>query len=320
MKRSSSELIAHGIIGGVLAGLVVALWFLILDSIAGVPFRTPAALAYALYVAPIIDPTFRLVATYTVIHLGVYAALGVGAAWVMSVLQTTPRLLLGLFFGIVVQELVFYTGLFLGGLPPSEVIPWQHVIGANILSGLVLMSYLHRAEHVDAPFGLGALKAYPQLTNGLITGVIGAGVVAVWFFLLDLVTGHPFATPSALGSALLFGASNAAGSHVHLGVVAAYTVVHLVTFAVAGVVFVMVAEQVERSPSFLLLAGMMVIVLEGVVVAALALGAQWVLGTLGIWSTLVANLLAVASMGWYVWATHPVLRQRLHGEPLSVRV
>ncbi len=279
MKRSSSELIAHGIIGGVLAGLVVALWFLILDSIEGVPFRTPAALAYALYVAPIIDPTFRLVATYTVIHLGVYAALGVGAAWVMSVLHTTPRLLLGLFFGIVVQELVFYTGLFLGGLPPSEVIPWQHVIGANVLSGLVLMSYLHRAEHVAAPLGLAALKAYPQLTNGLITGVIGAGVVAMWFFLLDLVT-----------------------------------------FAVAGVVFVMIAEQVERSPSFLLLAAMMVIVLEGVVVAALALGAQWVLGTLGIWSTLVANLLAVASMGWYVWATHPVLRQRLHGEPLSVRV
>ena len=40
MKRSSSELIAHGVVGGVLAGLVVALWFLILDSLAGYPFRT----------------------------------------------------------------------------------------------------------------------------------------------------------------------------------------------------------------------------------------------------------------------------------------
>jgi len=320
MKRSSSELIAHRIVGGILAGLVVALWFLILDGMAGYPFRTPAALAYALYIAPIIEPTFRLVVMYSVVHLGVYAVLGVAAAWVMSVLHTAPRLLLGLFFGVVVQELVFYTGLFLSGLPPSEVIPWPHVIAANIVSGLVLMAYLNRAERVGVPLGLAGLKAYPQLTRGLITGLLGAAVVAIWFFFVDLVTGHPFATPSALGSALLFGASNAAASHVNLGVVAAYTVVHVVAFAIAGVVFVTIAEQIERSPSFLLLAVMTAIVLEGVVVAALALGAQWVLGTLGVWSTLAANLLAVASMGWYVWVTHPMLRAKLRGEPLSVRV
>ena len=96
--------------------------------------------------------------------------------------------------------------------------------------------------------------------------------------------------------------------------------VHGVAFAVAGVVFVTIAEQIERSPSFLLLAVMTAIVLEGVVVAALALGAQWALGAWGVWLTLVANLLAVASMGWYVWATHPTLRAKLRGEPLSVRV
>jgi len=39
-------------------------------------------------------------------------------------------------------------------------------------------------------------------------------------------------------------------------------------------------------------------------VTGLALGAQWVLGTLGIWSVFVGNLLAVAAMGWYVWQTH----------------
>jgi len=39
-----------------------------------------------------------------------------------------------------------------------------------------------------------------------------------------------------------------------------------------------------------------------------------------------ANVLAVCAMGWYVWATHPLLRRRLHEEvqvhvwrhPLSV--
>jgi len=320
MKRPSNELIAHGIVGGILAGLVVALWFLIRDGMAGYPFRTPASLAYALNLAPIIEPTLRAVVAYSVIHLGVYALLGVGAAWVMSVLHTTPRLLLGLFFGIVAQEVVFYTGLFLGGMPPSEVIPWPHVIAANLLAGLVLMAYLHRAERVPAPLGLMALKAYPQLTRGLITGLLGAAVVAVFFFFVDLVTGHPFATPSALGFALLFGPSSHAAYNISLDMVAAYTVVHGMAFVVAGVVFVTIAEQIERSPSLLLLAGMTVIVLEGVVVAALALGAQWALGAWGVWLTLVANFLAVASMGWYVWATHPMLRAKLRGEPLSVRV
>ena len=48
MKRSIHHLIADGVVGGVLAGLVVALWFLVVDSLAGRPFHTPAALASAL--------------------------------------------------------------------------------------------------------------------------------------------------------------------------------------------------------------------------------------------------------------------------------
>jgi len=321
MKRSSNELIAHGIIGGLLAGLVVAVWFAVVDAVRwGHPFVTPVAVASALYHEPVIESRFWLVAMYSLVHFGVFACLGIAATWVMVALHTTPRLLLGVFFGIVVQELLFYTGLFLSGWPPSEVIPWEHVIGANLLAGLVLMSYLHRAERAEVPLGPALLNAHPQVRRGLITGLIGAAVVAVWFFLLDLVAGHPFATPAALGSAMLFGASNVGSVAATLGVVAAYTVVHLVAFAIAGVVFVMIAEQIERSPAFLLLATMTVIVLEGVVVAVLAVGAQWVLGAPGIWSALVANVLAVSSMSWYVWRTHPTLRQTLSGAPLNVHV
>lgn len=101
---------------------------------------------------------------------------------------------------------------------------------------------------------------------------------------------------------------------------AAYTVVHVVAFAIAGVIFVAVAEQIERTPSFLLLAILTAIVLEAVVVASLALGAQWVLGTLGIWSVCAGNLLALMAMGWYVWQRHPVLRHTLGTRPMQVRI
>lgn len=321
MKRPSSDLIVHGAVGGVLGGLVVALWFLVIDSVMYRPFVTPAALAAGLYHVPFPGhPTVQLVAMYSLVHFSVFALLGICAAALMAALQLQPRLVLGLVFGIVVQEALFYAGLFLTGAPPSEVIPWIHVAGANILSGLVLMAYLNRSLHSPVPLGLTVLARYPQVSRGVVTGLIGAASVAVWFFLLDVVMGHPFATPGALGSALLFGASNAEGAAVNLGVVAAYTVVHLVAFAAAGVMIVAIAEKVENSPSFVLLAVLTLIVLEGLVLGTLTLGAQWVLGGLGVWSVLVANLLAVGSMGWYVWRTHPTLRGQMRSAAVHVHV
>ena len=146
------------------------------------------------------------------------------------------------------------------------------------------------------------------LTRGLITGLFGAAAVALWFFFLDFSDGHPFRSPAALGSALLLGASKAEAMQISFGVIAAYTLVHVIAFAVAGTIFVWIAEQVERSSSLVLLTIPCAIALEAVVVTALALRADWVLGSLGVWSVLVANLLAVLSMGWYVWRTHPTLR------------
>jgi len=320
MKRPSNELIYHGVIGGLLAGLVVVLWFFVVDSFAGNPFKTPAMLASAIFDArPAAATTFRLVAMYSVLHFGVFALLGVCAAWVMVALRAAPHLLLGVLFGIVVQELLFYTGLIFSGLSPSGIVPWQHVIGANLVSGIVLMTYLHHASHSSMPIGLASLRQHPLLVRGLMTGLVGAAAVAVWFLCLDTLAGAPLITPVALGSALLFGA-NADSAAINIGVLAAYTVVHIFAFAVTGVIFVVIAEQIERSPSFILLAVLTAIVLEAVVVASLALGAQWVLGTLGIWSVIVANLLAVGSMGAYVWQTHPILRHNLRAVPHQVRV
>jgi hypothetical protein len=318
--KQTTQRIAHGVIGGILAGLVVALWFLVVDSLAGRPFHTPAVLAGALSPQDVAGPTFRLVAAYTVLHFAVFALLGVAVAWAIAALRLPPRLLLGVPFGVAAQELVFYTGLWLSGASRVALVPWPHVVAANVLSGFVLMAYLHRAQRDERPFGPVALRAHPLLARGLVTGLIGAGVVALWFLLLDVAAARPLHTPAALGSALLFGASNVEGITVNLGIVAAYTAVHVAAFAVAGTLFVAIGEQIERTPALILLVALSVLVLEAVGVAALALGAQWVLGTLGVWSILVSNVLATSTMGWYVWATHPLLRQTLLHRAIEVRV
>jgi len=146
--------------------------------------------------------------------------------------------------------------------------------------------------------------------RGAVAGLLGAAAVAVWFLAIDVVAGHAFRTPAALGQALLYGGRGPSHSvDIDFRVVALYTVVHVVAFIIAGVIFAFIAEQLERKPSFVLLAAMTVIVLEAVAVVNLAYGAQW--GGVDIWAIIVANILAVAVMSWYVWKTHPTLRQRL---------
>ncbi len=322
MRRPAQAVIVHGVAGGLLAGFVVVLWFLVADSVAGQPFRTPRLLAGMLLNQELAQVTPRLVAAYTVLHFGVFAILGVGMAWLSASLPAPSRLLLGLLFGLLLQEVVFYVGLVLLRAPHLSVIPWPHVVGANIAAGLVLMSYLHYAEGDPRPLSVGftALRDYPALARGVVTGLIGAGVVAVWFFVLDLLTGKPFGTPATLGSALLLGAAGPGEIVVTFGLVAAYTVVHIAAFVIAGVVFVALAEQVERVPSMALLVLLTAILLESLVLATMGVGAEWVLGTVGWWSVAVANVLAVLAMGWQVWRTHPALRRRLLEEHPQLRV
>jgi hypothetical protein len=320
MRRPVQAVIVQGVTGGILAGLVVALWFLVADVLAGHPFRTPALLAGVLLHRDFPQPTLALVSAYTVLHFGVFALLGVVMAWVSAAFAAPPRLFLGVVFGLVLQELVFYAGLIISHAPRLDIVPWPHLFGANIASGLVLMSYLHRAERDPRPTGLAALRDHPALMRGLVTGLIGATAVAAWFFVLDFAEGTPLRTPAALGSALLFGAAGPAEVVVSFGLVATYTVVHIAAFALAGILLVAAAEQVERVPAMALVVVLAAIVLEGLVVATLAVGAEWVLGTLGWWSVAVGNLLAILAMGWQVWRTHPRLQHQVLHDPTHARV
>ena len=319
MSRPTQGLIVRGATGGVLAGLVVALWFLVADGLAGQPFRTPTLLWNIFQHEP--GPvSFRAVAAYSVLHFGVFALLGVAMAWLSARLPAPPRLLLGVAFGLVLQEAVFYAGLALSGAQGLGVVPWAHVFGANILSGIVLMAFLHRAERDERPFGLAALRSHPTLARGVVTGLCGAVAVAVWFLVLDVLLRRPLYTPAALGSAFLLGTSQGGDVSVNLGVIAAYSVAHTAAFIAAGIILVAVAELVERTPQFVLLAMMFCILLEALVVASLALGAEWVLGTLGLWSVVAGNVLAVSAMGWYIWRTHPVLRRNLFQKSVEVHI
>jgi hypothetical protein len=262
--------------------------------------------------------SFRLLASYTVLHFGVFVLLGVGAAWFVRTFNVAPGLLVGLVFGGVVLDVVYYGALLVTGANVADVLTWYQVVPANAFAGMVLMTYLHYAFREQQPLGWGVLRGHPLIAQGVTTGLLGAAIVAVWFLGLDLAAGRPLHTPAALASALFLGAQSANDIRMSLGLVVGYSIVHLAAFVAAGIVLSGVASYLERAPSRVLMAVLALIVLEGVVIAALVFGAEWVLGNLGVWAITVANVLAVAAMGWHVLRGHPALPERLRHATVDV--
>ena len=317
MRRSTT--VVDGAVGGIIAGAVVAVWFFILDLATGQPFHTPRVLAAAFLGHESSLAPARLVTVYTLLHLGAFTVLGIGGALLMRVTGEVPRVLTGALFGIGALSATHYTGLLLLGVPVLTLLPPVQVLAATILGGIAMMLYLHRATRQEVPFGPAMLKYHPLLANGIITGAIGALATAVFFLFLDILAGRPFYTPAALGSALLLGAQIPAEVRITSGVIVAYTFVHLIAFFAVGVGIEWLARQLERFPSFWLVSLMALIVLDVLFIGVVGSVALWVLGAVGLWAVFIANVLAIAGMGYRVWLTRPELRARLAQLPEGTR-
>lgn len=299
----------HGAIGGLLAGTLVALWFLVVDLATAEIFRTPAELAAAWLGEADGAITPGRIALYTLLHFGVFAALGAAAAAFLEATDQPPGLLAGVIFGVGVLDAVHYSGMLLTGSRFLTLLPTTHVVLANLAAGVLYMSYLHRAAWRDHPIGLAVLEDYPGFRRGLVAGLLGAATVAVWFFVLDLAAGRPILTPAALGSALFLGAASPEEVRITAGIVIGYTVLHVWAFLLAGLSFEWAASVVESTPAVWIVFALGFIVMEAVFVPTAGLLGAWVLDTLSWWAIGVGNLLAVVTMGWWIWRAHPRLRR-----------
>ncbi|HSE05110.1 MAG TPA: hypothetical protein VLK35_13235 [Methylomirabilota bacterium] len=72
------------------------------------------------------------------------------------------------------------------------------------------------------------------LREGITVGLIGAAIVMLWFFIVDLAAGMPLRTPALLGAALLDGVRDAEVVIPSARLVAGYTAVHLAGFMAFG--------------------------------------------------------------------------------------
>jgi hypothetical protein len=320
MQRALSFCVVCGVVGGVIAGGVVALWFLVFDLLAGTMFSTPANLASLVVGQTLGESTAMLVIFYTILHFGVFAFLGAVAAWLLSALNVQPGLLVGALFGLVVLSAMYYGGLLVSGANLLEILPSEQVLVVNVLGGMALMAYLHRALQSSAPFGWRMLERNPVLSTGVTGGALAGGAVAVLFFLLDIVAGQPFQTPAALGSAVFLGAESSDAIQVGVGIIGGYTLLHFGAFVMVGVAFAWVGDRVAAYPGFWLLTVLAFIVLDGLFIGVAGLLSARVLDVLG-WSAIaLGNVVAVAVMGTWVWRHNPKLRERITTMPEATRV
>lgn len=149
------------------------------------------------------------------------------------------------------------------------------------------------------------------LATGAIAGLIGSAVVALLFAILNLIRGAPvLSTAAALGSAL-FGIP--AADIIPAAI--AYNGVHVGAAVVAGIgaSFLMMEAEMHPVAWYAVFFAYVIALLVGfVVVGMLAVdmagAANWL-------EVMAANVLAAVAMGWYLWKTHPQLKQTLRRAP-----
>ena len=159
------------------------------------------------------------------------------------------------------------------------------------------------------------LTRHRIVRDGLAAGLIGAVCVALWFLLVDAIAGRPFYTPAILGSATFFGLRDPSTLTVGVQAVVMYTMMHLLLFLFAGLLASASIAEAEKEPNVIWLLVEFFIVFEVGFYAIVGLFFAPLLAALA-WANVAAgNLIAAASMGYYLWTVRPGLRRVLSGHP-----
>lgn len=151
------------------------------------------------------------------------------------------------------------------------------------------------------------------IREGIIAGMIGAAIVAVWFLIYDAAQGRPFRTPALLGAATFEGVKDPSSVPVAAHLVLQYTVLHGVVFAMIGVLIAYLIVSAQREPSRLLMLFIALMCFEVFFLALVGWLAHPVLGGVAWWAILVANVLAAAGMLTYFFVGHRALGRVLLG-------
>jgi hypothetical protein len=143
-----SRVYQEGIVAGILGGLTVALWFLVVDMMHGRPFYTPTVLGTTLFSRGVwpatldtLPASFDMVAMFTWVHLLAFVVIGVVVAYLIAVAERNPNLGFGIVLLFVILEACFTVAAMIVAEPVLRALTWQAILIANFLAAAVIAGY-----------------------------------------------------------------------------------------------------------------------------------------------------------------------------------
>jgi hypothetical protein len=141
----------EGVTAGALAATGVALWFFVVDLLAGTPLFTPiqlgTALATALGLHSVAQSAIAAVIGYTLFHYAAFVAMGLAAAAVTHLARQEPHVLAGALLTFVVAEVGFYSLVaLLRETTLTGTLTWQQIAAGNLIGCYLLGARIWRAH------------------------------------------------------------------------------------------------------------------------------------------------------------------------------
>ncbi|MGH7906856.1 MAG: hypothetical protein ACREP6_09530, partial [Candidatus Binataceae bacterium] len=157
------------------------------------------------------------------------------------------------------------------------------------------------------------------MIDGIVAGLIGAVVIALWFLAFDAASGEPLETPALLAASLLPGLHHAALSgNLPWLLAAEYTAFHFCTFAAIGLVGALMMEAAQREPALFPSLVIFLIAFEVFFIAVVMMLGPAAQAELPWWKVIIGNGLATISMLAYFFWRQPALGQNLLGPWIGV--
>lgn len=158
MPLQRQGILRQGLITGFIGATAVAVWFLIVDSIAGRPLYTPHILGAAVFGVlgpPRGESAALLIVAYTIFHYAVFTLIGIVLAAIVSRGDDDPAVLAGLAVFVVIFQVGFlgFTAL-LSEWTALGNLAWYQIGAANLVASIVMFTYLVR-RHRGAVRGAG---------------------------------------------------------------------------------------------------------------------------------------------------------------------
>jgi hypothetical protein len=142
----SSRIHQEGIIAGVIGATTVAVWFLVLDTLAGHPLSTPTLLGATLFrrgaAVAVPGVSLEMVLMFTWVHGLVFVALGGIASWLLAQAERHPSFGFGVVILFVIFQFGFIVAAMLFARPVLVTLGWPAILGANLLAAATMAAYL----------------------------------------------------------------------------------------------------------------------------------------------------------------------------------